>query len=55
LIGRRNPDSLGNQKKNSDSDDGAGAETQNQMQLVAQTQRQQAAQSGAQERCDGND
>ena len=51
----RKADCLGQQIKKCNSDDRAGAESQNQVQLVAQPQRQQAAERGAQERCDGDD
>ena len=52
---RPETDCLGQQIEKCHADDRAGTEAQNQMQLVAQPQRQQAAQQGAQERCGGDD
>jgi hypothetical protein len=43
------------QVEKSHADDSAGAEAQNEMQLVAQAQRQQPAQERAEARTGGND
>jgi hypothetical protein len=52
---RSEADCFGQQVEKCNADDCAGTEAQNQMQLIAQPQRQQAARHGAEERRDGND
>jgi hypothetical protein len=48
-------DRLGQEIEKCHADDGAGAETQYEMQFVAQTEGQQPAAQGARERRDGDD
>jgi hypothetical protein len=48
-------DRLGQEIEERHADDRAGAETQYEMQFVAQAERQEAAAQGARERRDGDD
>ena len=47
-------DRLGKQIEEGDADDRAGAETQDEVQFVAQPQREQSPGHGAHERCEGD-